>query len=409
MWPAAGAAAAVIGIGAGLAAAAATPSLPPLPARWPASLQLGEADPPGDAATLHRTVPLGLRYQYLAGGVNTGSGWATWNPDGSFVTRYDAESWGAGTIPVFSYYQLLQSQPAEAGGEAAVDLAHLDDPATMAAYWSDLRLFFERARGTKTVVLHVEPDLWGYVEQAAQGDDAATVPAVVPGNLPQTAAGFAQEFVRLRDALAPNVLLAYHMSGWGTKHDIVYEKPPAATVRAYAARSAVFYRSLGARFDVAFEDFSDRDAGYYQAVEHNPNTWFSPADFARHLLYAATFVRLAGLRMVAWQIPLGNTVMRAENNTNDHYQDNRVQWLLGPTSRAHLRAYVAAGFVGFLFGRGADGNTCACDAAGDGVTNPPPIDGNTTASLSADDDGGYFKQQARLYYRAGALPLPRRA
>jgi len=398
--------AALLGICTGLAAGAASPSLPPLPARWPATLQLGMTDPPGDAAALHRAVPLGFRYQYLAGGVNTGSGWSTWNPAGSFVTRYDNETWAAGMIPVFSYYQLLQSKPAESGGEDGADLAHLDNPATMASYWSDVRLFFERARGSKPVVLHVEPDLWGYIEQAARGDNAATVPAVVPGSLPQTAAGFAQEFVRLRDALAPNVILAYHMSGWGTKHDILYEKPPNPTVRAYAARSAAFYRSLGAHFDVAFEDFSDRDAGYYQVVEHNPNTWFKPADFARHLLYAATFVRLAGIRMVAWQIPLGNTVMRAENNTNDHYQDNRVQWLLGPGSRAHLRAYVAAGFVGFLFGRGADGNTCACDAANDGVTNPAPIDGNTATSTSPDDDGGYFKQQAHAYYRAAPLALP---
>ena len=110
--------------------------------------------------------------------------------------------------------------------------------------------------------------------------------------------------------------------------------------------------------------------------------------------------------MVAWQIPLGNTVMRAMNNTWDHFQDNRVQWLLGPASRAHLRAYIAAGFVGFLFGRGADGATCACDAAKDGVTNPAPINGNTRASISADDDGGYFKAQARAYYRAHALALP---
>ena len=51
----------------------------------------------------------------------------------------------------------------------------------------------------------------------------------------------------LRDQLAPNVILAYHMSGWGTKHDIVYEKPPDATVRAYAAQSAAFYRSLHAQ------------------------------------------------------------------------------------------------------------------------------------------------------------------
>jgi hypothetical protein len=178
-------------------------------------------------------------------------------------------------------------------------------------------------------------------------------------------------------------------------------------LRAYAAQSAAFYLALHARFDVSFEDFSDRDAGFYAKVNGNPNTWFTPADFHRHLLYAQTFVQLAGVRMVAWQIPLGNTVMRAMDNTWDHFQDNRVQWLLGPSGRAHLRAYVAAGFVGFLFGRGADGATCACDAANDGVTNPAPINGNVRASLSADDDGGYFKAQARAYYRDGALSLPK--
>jgi hypothetical protein len=365
-----------------------------------AALELGLAQEPGDTGG-----PCRFRYQYLAGGVNTGSGWSTWNPDGSFVPLYDKESWAAGEIPVFSYYQLLQSKPA-GGDEAQTDLAHLRDAQVMSAYWADVRLLFQRAKGAKTVVVHVEPDLWGYVEQAAKGDDAATVPAVVPDGLPQTAAGFAQEWVKLRNELAPNVVLAYHMSGWGTKHDIVYEKPSNATVRAYAARSAAFYRSLHARFDISFEDFSDRDSGFYEKVEHNPKVWFEPADFARHLLYAQTFVRLAGIRMVAWQIPLGNTLMRAENDTNDHYQDNRVQWLLGSGSRARLKQYVAAGFAGFLFGRGADGNTCACDAAKDGVTNPPAIDGNTRTSISTDDDGGYFRAQAKAYYAAGALPLP---
>ena len=43
-----------------------------------------------------------------------------------------------------------------------------------------------------------------------------------------------------------------------------------------------------------------------------------------------------------------------------------------------------------MFGGGADGATCACDADKDGV----------------DDDGGYFKAQVRAYYRAGVLKLP---
>jgi hypothetical protein len=376
---------------AGVAGAAPAAKLPPLPAHWPRTLQIGSADDPGGAAALRRVAPFGFRYQYLAGGVNTGQGWSTWNPDGSFASMYVQDSWSHGVLPVLSYYMLLQSKPG-GGDESHADLGNLANAQTMAAYWDDVRLLFKRVHGTRPVVVHVEPDLWGYLEQA---------------NATALAASFAQQWVTLRNQLAPNVILAYHMSGWGTKHDIAYEDPPDATVRAYAAQSAAFYLSLHAKFDVAFEDFSDRDAGFYVKINHNQNTWFTPADFHRHMLYAQTFGRLAGLRIVAWQIPLGNTVMRAMDNQWDHFQDNRVQWLLGPQSHAHLRAYAAAGFVGFLFGRGADGATCACDAAKDGITNPAPVNGNTRASLTADDDGGYFKAQARAYYRAGAIPLPR--
>jgi hypothetical protein len=405
----------LLALGAVGGAGTAATKLPALPAAWPRTLQIGLADAPGGAAALHASAPFGFRYQYLAGGVNTGSGWATWNPGGAFVTYYVQDSVAHHTIPVLTYYMLLQSKPA-GGDEAHADLANATNVETMKAYWADVRLLFQRIRQatSKPVVVHVEPDFWGYVEQAARADDASTVPAAVASTgvaelaaLPNTAAGFAQAFVKLRDALAPNVLLAYHLSGWGTKHDIVYEDPPDATVRAYAARSAAFERSLHARFDLSFEDFSDRDAGFYEKQQGNKATWFKPADFHRHLVYAATFVRATGLRMVAWQIPLGNTLMRAENDSWGHYQDNRVQWLLGDKDRAHLAGYVKAGFAGFLFGGGAGGTTCACDAQHDGVTNPPPIDGNTRLSLSADDDGGYFRAQARAYYKRGALMLPR--
>jgi hypothetical protein len=74
--------------------------------------------------------------------------------------------------------------------------------------------------------------------------------------------------------------------------------------------------------------------------------------------------------MVAWQIPLGNTVMRAENNTNDHYQDNRVDYFFGgnaamPESMppvavpAHWSQLAAAHVIGVAFGGGAGGQTGA--------------------------------------------------
>ena len=64
-----------------------------------------------------------------------------------------------------------------------------------------------------------------------------------------------------------------------------------------------------------------------------------------------------------------------------------------------------AGVIAFMFGRGADGVTCACDANGDGITNPAAINGNTRLSLSADDDGGFFRERTNNYYANGAMPL----
>ena len=84
--------------------------------------------------------------------------------------------------------------------------------------------------------------------------------------------------------------------------------------------------------------------------------------------------------------------------------------------------------MAFLFGGGAGGVTCACNAQNDGVTNPEPINGNTMASeaapagsapvqvmrgttptlvtpYAADDDGGFFRWRAWQYHQDGPMPL----
>lgn len=96
--------------------------------------------------------------------------------------------------------------------------------------------------------------------------------------------------------------------------------------------------------------------------------------------------------------------MRAQDNTPGHFQDNRVEMLLDRPTYL-LRTYRDAGIIALLFGGGASGTTCACDEAGDGLTNPSPINGNGRPSLSADDDGGYFIERAAAYYKSGQLPL----
>lgn len=399
--------------------ATATPpagTLPGLPAGWPGTLQLGMADPPGGASALKAATNVGFRYQYLAGGANTGGGWATWNPNGAFVTYYIQDSVQSGITPVFTYYMLVQSAPGNGQAESTGVYTNLQNTATMTAYFNDLKLFFQRAGAfpNTKVVLHVEPDLWGYMQGRAVDDDAATVPAKVAATglpdlagLPDNMSGFARAVVRLRDAAAPNVLLGYHLSVWGTGNDILYSDPSDATVDALATRAANFYRSLSAGFDLVFAEFGDRDAAFKQYIYgDNGTSWWDAGDFSRNVRFLTKFVSIAQRRIVMWQIPLGNTRMAAMNNTWNHYQDNHVEWLLDDPGRVHLNDYLRAGVVAFLFGRGADGATCACDANDDGVTNPAPINGNTLASLNADDDGGFFKQKATAYYSAGPLALP---
>jgi hypothetical protein len=393
-----------------------TGSLAPLPARWPSSaMEIGMADGPGGAAPMRATAPFKFRYQYLAGGVNTGQGWSTWNSNAQFPSYYIDDSVRNGIVPVFTYYMVLQSAPGNTMGEPAGIFANLANTSTMAAYFADLRLFFQRAAAATggVVVLHVEPDLWGYLQQR-YGDDPLAAPARVSATgmselsgLPDNAAGFARAVVKLRDVYAPNVLLAYQLSLWGTNHDPIIEKAPDATIDDWATRSAAFFNALAARFDLVFAEFSDRDAAFnrYQRGDGGA-TWWYPDDFARNIRYLTKFSSLAQKRIVMWQIPLGNTRMRAMNNTWNHYQDNKVEWFFDDPGRANLSAYARAGVIAFLFGRGADGATCACDAAGDGVTNPPPIGANTRASLNADDDGGYFRERAAAYYAAGPLTLP---
>jgi hypothetical protein len=396
-------------------AARGATGLPALPAGWPSThFDLGLSDGPGGAAALHAKAAFAFRYQYLAGGVNTGDGWATWNANGQFVSSYVADSAAHGATPVFPYYMLLQSNPAIGADEKARDLSNLANATTMAAYYADLRLFFARAAGTTPVVLHVEPDLWGYIEQATgTADDATLVAASVASSgdpaltgLPNTAAGFARAIVRLRDQLAPNVILAYHLSVWGTNWDISYSNNSDPEVDALAARAAAFYRSLGASFDLAFTDIGDRDADFKKFQNGDGGAaWWDAADFARYARFIAGFVAGSGKRVVVWQIPLGNTKMRAQDDTWGHYQDNRVEWFLDDPGGTNLAVWRDAGVIGLLYGGGASGTTCACDAQGDGLTNPAPINGNTRSSLDADDDGGYFHERAAAYYAAGPASL----
>lgn len=302
------------------------------------------------------------------------------------------------------------------------------------------------------MIMHMEPDLWGYFQSGflggAQTDDPRTVPISVAssgyaglGTLPNTAAGFAQALKLLRDTTAPGIYLAYHCSTWGPQDGFTatrpqyssYSESPAAT----GTRIANFYNLLGTPFDLIFHDTTtcDRDSEYALTTGADGGSgipltaagwwWQSGAfDNWRQLIaafYSTAFPKAPGF---LWQIPIGNTLFQSCNDTSYHFQDNKVEYFLTAGASVAqgsiynpngISNYINAGIVAILFGPGQLGQTFNStdwyNYAGDGITNPGAItnhngwSGNTNTATVADDDGGFLRLAAANYYTS-PITLP---
>jgi len=392
-------------------------------------------------------IPWDYGYQYLVGGVNTGGGWATWSPNGTFVTDYAANADKIGAIPVFTYYQLLHSNGACNGcGEMQRDLSNLNNAEVMRQYYEDFALLMKRLGSGehdgvqgfgKTAIVHVEPDLAGYANAAAllnslcsgfcddQGNDPTLLRAAVSSTglpelegLPDNFQGFNHALLRLRDMYAPNVLLAYHISNFAQLQDISSANP-TLDAASYGWQAGLFAGLAGvtqvpegsSTYDLLFNDVSDRDAGYYKYVIGRPEAFWDQTNatfpnFHRWESYLQGAIQATGKPAMLWQVPIGNQYYRSMNNTVGHYQDNKVEYFFD-----HVDELVQTGVVGMLFGAGDNHQTTTnFDNQNDGITNPEPIctsdgwsDGRTVCSdreaIYPDDDGGYLRLRAQEYYQ----------
>jgi hypothetical protein len=403
-------------------------SLPVLPANLPSHFSFGIMDGRGgtsylDGMRTNNGTAWDFRYAYLAGGTNTGHGWATWNaPAGQYAVSFMQDDQANGYRTAFVYYMMLQSNGPSGSGEAATDLAHLDDPGLMSAYFADWALLMQKigADGAPVLIV-VEPDLWGYIEQAAVrsgSNSAASIPASVASSgyadaqgLPNTAQGFAWALLHIRDRYAPNALLALHASSWGTLQDIASNTSPSLDVTALGTQEGQFLQTAGlagnpagiSTFDLVSNDIADHDSGQSGIWWDKDNVTYP--NFARYLLYIHALVLAAGRRVMMWQVPAGNQYFDTENNSQGHTQDNRAEYLL-----AHIPDFADAGIIGVLFGPG-NGGTNVFDNQGDGITNPAPISTyecdrcNDHVSAYPDDDGGYLRLALGQYDKNGAYPL----
>jgi hypothetical protein len=412
-----------------LAPAHATPAHAAAPAPLPATrLEFGLANDPGRISWMTTSgVPWKYRYQYLSAGVNTGTGWETWNsPTGAFATFYMTDSQANGYIPVFSYYELLQSNPSTGATESDRDFSNLNNTATMNAYYANFKLLMQKAGAFgQKVVVQVEPDLWGYLQQRAAGGDATSVSASVASSgfadaagIPNTVQGFADALLHMRDVYGSNAVLAIHASPWASGQDIASSSDPGLNIVVEADKTAAFLNSAGiasnpygSTWDVVFNDLDDHDAAWWEV--QGGNHWWDPTNttfpnFTRYFSWVAELHVQTGRQQVAWQVPEGNQYFLTENNTCGHFQDNVAQYFIG-----HPQSLFNAGLVAVLFGAGNGCQTNTFDAQADGITNnngQPTTDllgwcnaCNTHTSVSSDDDGGFIRIFVGLYY-AGGIP-----
>ena len=294
---------------------------------------------------------LDLHYVYLSGlkgePGKDGPGWPEYEPDGNFVTRIATDAAEKNIVPMFTLYQVA------ARGEERFDLLVEDD--FMTKYWAGVRLLFDKlAAFGKPALVHLEPDFWGFAQRQAN-DDPTKLPVTVAAkvdeckDLPDDVSGMGKCIVRLARAIAPNVALGFHASGFGS-----IDRPKSV---------AKFLLAVGAHdADFVAVDTLDRDAGCFEAgvdplcrrsdgLVYWDVTNRATPNFEDHFAWAKTVHERTGLPVLWWQTPLG-VPSDKPGGTSKKYRDNRVKYFF-----EHPDEIVAAGGFGMAFGTGAPNQT----------------------------------------------------
>lgn len=246
------------------------------------------------------------------------------------------------------------------------EVAAINDANLLKRYMDDYRFFLEQIGGARAMV-HLEPDFWGYVQSININPHLvpAKVAAANPtdcGSEENSAAGLVSCLIKMSHAYAPAASVGVHVSCW----NYTQNGGPQACVQ--------FYNALGAnKGDFMVTDASDRDAGWYETVQHESWHWWDDNGFRTYLAYIKLITEGVGKPMVIWQIPLGNM---AQNNTQYHYKDNKVDYFF-----SHMNEVADAHIVALLFGSGQQDQT------------------------TPETDGGNLVNKTLQYWRSGGVQL----
>jgi hypothetical protein len=287
------------------------------------------------------------------------------DPPGQYVTGFDTNAAKAAPkqIPMFTYYEILQTAQNTISGfqEGTQEpTVAANNVGIMTRYFNDWRFLLQQV-GKTVAILHIEPDFWGYAEQA--GPDPTQLSAAVAtanptdcASMPNTIAGMGKCMISMVRTYAPNALVGLHASAWASDVDVAENTSASLNVAAQAMKDATFLAAAGeSEADLVIVETSDRDAGYYQTVK-NENTWWDATnatlpDFHQDFAWVTALTEALNKPALYWQTPLGNK-LPASNNTTNHYQDNRVDYFFG-----HWNEIAAAHAIGAAFGAGESEQT----------------------------------------------------
>jgi hypothetical protein len=326
----------------------------------------GSTDPVATAQAQGLTVDIYTRY--LGGG-----DWTSWNSppcDYVCVVAQGADSLKA--IPMYVQYQMAND------GDGNISV--INDTSFMSTYWSRLKLMYQDiATYDKPTLVNLEPDFWGYAEQAARNGDPSTVAAVVTSNpdcsnLTNDVKGIAGCMLAMARKYAPKAYVGFPFSTWGGTSD---------------ANVIAFMNALGAEnADFIVEQTSDRDAGCFEVTPQpswctrTGSGWYWDATNATHpnfqdyLTQAQTYQSGIGhLPLIFWQTPEG-VPSTTPGGTANHYRDNRESYFL-----THASELTAVGGLAVTFSTGE------------------------THQTNITTDGGQF-QSLSSQYLASPAPLP---
>jgi hypothetical protein len=324
--------------------------------------------------------PWDVRYRYLSSDAwpnaeyanKCPSGWTNWwacwdntRPPGTQIKDWVVEgksaTWQGTAHPrmtMFTYYTMSKIAGDE-GGDLAMKV--INDSGKLTRYLNDWRFLLQKI-GNERAILQIEPDMWGFLR--GKNTDPRAIPAQVHAanwtdcsDKENNAAGLARCMISMARKYAPNATVGLHASPWsGTADDW------GNYLLALGANEGDFFTM----------DVADRDAGWRKA-RFNQDTFWNDEKFAKFLALSKRLTEMVGKPMLVWQIPVGNW---NQNNTNNHWQDNHVDYIFN-----NMEKVADAHIVGVFFG------------AGEGEQTSP------------ETDGGYLIWKAQELHKKGGVSI----